>query len=136
MAGGAAEALLEELGALGRLSNPGAAQLAADLDYFCNVLAALGVALSPPLLTWQARPGCSVELISCSVLASALCCQSCCLPGTWLVHHSWVIVACEPAAVCLPRLTPRCFCLCLIAVHTTCMQGSTWHFAWMAHGHR
>lgn len=61
MAGGAAEALLEELGALGRLSNPGAAQLAADLDYFCNVLAALGVALSPPLLTWQARPGCFME---------------------------------------------------------------------------
>lgn len=55
MAGGAGDLLLGELDALGRLSGPGAAQLAADLDYFCNVLAALGVALSPPLLTWQAR---------------------------------------------------------------------------------
>jgi len=48
VAGGAAGALVAELGALGRLSGPGAAQLAADLDYFCNVLAALG---------GRARPG-------------------------------------------------------------------------------
>jgi len=53
VAGGAAGALVAELGALGRLSGPGAAQLAADLDYFCNVLAALGVALSLPLQTWR-----------------------------------------------------------------------------------
>lgn len=73
MAGGAAEALLEELGALGRLSGPGAAQLAADLDYICNVLAALGVALSPPLLTWQARPHCLVD--------NSLQCPCRCSPG-------------------------------------------------------
>ncbi len=55
VAGGAA-------GALRRLSGPGAAQLAADLDYFCNELAALGVALSPSLLTWQARaPGQGIQ---------------------------------------------------------------------------
>ena len=92
MAGGAAEALLGELGALGRLSSPGAAQLAADLDYFCNVLAALGVALSPPLLTWQARPECYVDLTFWGVLALAVCCQCCCLPGRWLAHHSRVNV--------------------------------------------
>ncbi|KAK9845796.1 hypothetical protein WJX81_002638 [Elliptochloris bilobata] len=61
VAGGAAEALLKQLGALGRLSGPGAVQLAADLDYFCNVLAALGVALSPPLLTWQVAAGWPAE---------------------------------------------------------------------------
>ena len=73
VAGGAAEALLEELGALGRLSGPGAAQLAADLDYFCNVLAALGVALSPPLLTWQARriPKWMIWAVCCAVPAAA-----------------------------------------------------------------
>ena len=82
MAGGAAGALVVELGALWRLSGPGAAQLAADLDYFCNVLAALGVALSPPLLTWQARAwaGC----VGCIMGYNAgfrPCRRRCCLPG-------------------------------------------------------
>ena len=35
------------------LSTQGSSQLAADLEYFCNVLSALGVALPPALATWQ-----------------------------------------------------------------------------------
>lgn len=55
MAAGAAELYVKELSRIGALSQAGAAQLAADLDYFCNVLAALGVSLPPQLVTWQAR---------------------------------------------------------------------------------
>lgn len=44
---------MQELGSIKRLSEAGSTQLAADLDYFCNVLAALGVALPPQLVTWQ-----------------------------------------------------------------------------------
>jgi hypothetical protein len=44
-----------ELRGIRQLSASGAGQLGADLDYFCNVLAALGVSLPPALLTWQAR---------------------------------------------------------------------------------
>ena len=44
---------VQELASIERLSEVGSTQLAADLDYFCNVLAALGVALPPQLVTWQ-----------------------------------------------------------------------------------
>ncbi len=53
VAAGAAELYVRELARIGSLSSAGSAQLAADLDYFCNVLAALGVALPPQLVTWQ-----------------------------------------------------------------------------------
>ena len=56
MAAGAARVYVQELSSIRRLSEAGSAQLAADLDYFCNVLAALGVALPPQLVTWQVRP--------------------------------------------------------------------------------
>ena len=55
MAVGAAEVYEEQLGRIGALSPAGAAQAAADTEYFCNVLSALGVPLPPPLATWQVR---------------------------------------------------------------------------------
>ena len=55
---------MQELSSIRRLSDAGSAQLAADLDYFCNVLAALGVNLPPQLVTWQVRllPRCFLPL--------------------------------------------------------------------------
>jgi conserved oligomeric Golgi complex subunit 7 len=50
---GAAEEYLRQLEAIPRLSAAGGAQAAADAEYFCNVLSALGVALPPQLGTWQ-----------------------------------------------------------------------------------
>ena len=55
VAAGAADAYVRELTGIRALSASGAAQLAADLDYFCNVLGALGVALPLQLATWQVR---------------------------------------------------------------------------------
>lgn len=37
------------------LTQHGSQQLLADLEYFGNVLAALGVALPPSLVTWEVR---------------------------------------------------------------------------------
>ena len=56
VAAGAARVYVQELSSIKRLTEAGSAQLAADLDYFCNVLSALGVALPPQLVTWQVRP--------------------------------------------------------------------------------
>lgn len=53
MATGAAELYGEEVQQIRSLTPFGTQQLLADLEYFCNVLAALGVALSPSLTTWQ-----------------------------------------------------------------------------------
>ncbi len=55
MAAGAAELYTGQLQEIPALSGPGAQQLAADLEYFCNVLAALSVALPADLVTWQVR---------------------------------------------------------------------------------
>ena len=55
VAAGAAELYTGQLAQIRALSWPGAQQLAADLEYFCNVLAALSVALPADLVTWQAR---------------------------------------------------------------------------------
>jgi hypothetical protein len=57
VAAGAAELYTGQLAQIRELSGPGAQQLAADLEYFCNVLAALSVALPADLVTWQARCG-------------------------------------------------------------------------------
>ena len=56
VAGGAAEVLLGQLGSIRLLKPQGVQQLAADLEYFCNVLSALGVAPPSTLATWQAKP--------------------------------------------------------------------------------
>ena len=62
---------MQELSSIKRLTEAGSAQLAADLDYFCNVLAALGVALPPQLVTWQVRPlPCCVSPLSLSCMRS------------------------------------------------------------------
>ena len=53
VANGAAELYADEVQQVHRLSLHGTQQLLADLEYFCNVLAALGVALPPSLSTWQ-----------------------------------------------------------------------------------
>jgi hypothetical protein len=44
----------QQLGGLKGLTAQGAAQLAADLEYFCNVLTTLGVGVPPTLAAWQA----------------------------------------------------------------------------------
>ncbi len=49
-----AAAYQSQLASLLGLSPQGAAQLAADLEYFSNVLSTLGVAVPPSLAAWQA----------------------------------------------------------------------------------
>lgn len=49
-----AAAYQSQLASLPGLSPQGAAQLAADLEYFSNVLSTLGVAVPPSLAAWQA----------------------------------------------------------------------------------
>ncbi len=53
VATGAAELYADKLEQLPKLTPSGAAQLNADLEYFCNVLSALSVALPQRLATWQ-----------------------------------------------------------------------------------
>ncbi len=53
VATGAAEMYADEVQQIQTLNQHGTQQLLADLEYFCNVLAALGVALPPSLSTWQ-----------------------------------------------------------------------------------
>ena len=53
---GAASVLVGQLTAIPVLRPQGAQQLAADLEYFCNVLSALGVAAPSSLATWQVLP--------------------------------------------------------------------------------
>jgi hypothetical protein len=48
----AASAALAQVCSIGSLSAPGAAQLAADLGYFCGVLRTLGASVPAPLATW------------------------------------------------------------------------------------
>ncbi len=55
VAAGAAEEYLQALNSIASLSAAGAGQAAADAEYFCNVLSALGVQLPPALGTWQVR---------------------------------------------------------------------------------
>ena len=50
----AASAALAQVGSIGSLSASGAAQLAADLGYFCGVLRTLGASVPAPLTTWAA----------------------------------------------------------------------------------
>ncbi|KAK9807441.1 hypothetical protein WJX73_007551 [Symbiochloris irregularis] len=54
---GAADVLLNQLQSIRVLKPQGSQQLAADLEYFCNVLSALGVAAPAALATWQAACG-------------------------------------------------------------------------------
>ncbi len=57
VAEGAAELYVAQLAQLQTLSPLGSAQLAADLEYFCNVVSALGVRIPPALATWQVHSG-------------------------------------------------------------------------------
>jgi Golgi complex component 7 (COG7) len=50
---GAAQEYLRQLEGIPALSAAGGGQAAADAEYFCNVLSALGVPLPPQLGTWQ-----------------------------------------------------------------------------------
>lgn len=50
---GAADLYASQLSKLSHLTAHGSMQLAADLEYFCNVLHALGVAVPIILGTWQ-----------------------------------------------------------------------------------
>lgn len=52
VAAGAAALYVQQLQRIERFSPLGSQQLAADLEYFCNVLAALSVALPPELISW------------------------------------------------------------------------------------
>ena len=60
---GAAAVYQEQLQRLAGLSPQGSAQLAADLEYFANVLTTLGVAVPPALAAWQVGSG-SLQNIS------------------------------------------------------------------------
>lgn len=57
VAEGAAELYVAQLGQLRGLTPQGSAQLAADLEYFCNVVSALGVSIPTALATWQVDLG-------------------------------------------------------------------------------
>ncbi|KAL3131897.1 hypothetical protein ABBQ38_007602 [Trebouxia sp. C0009 RCD-2024] len=61
VASGAADLYAAEVQQIGSLTPHGTQQLLADLEYFCNVLAALGVALPPSLSTWQVALGWPLE---------------------------------------------------------------------------
>lgn len=72
VAAGAAELLRNELGDIRALRPQGAQQLSADLEYFTNVLSALGVSPPPVLATWQVRLrslslSCLVPQVSCRI---------------------------------------------------------------------
>lgn len=72
---GAADMLTDQLSAIKGLKQQGAQQLAADLEYFCNVLSALGVAPPTALATWQVRrqeQPCHAALLTTSPFQ--LCC--------------------------------------------------------------
>ena len=58
---GAADLYAAQLQQVPMLSLQGSQQLAADLEYFCNVLSALGVAVPPTLGTWQVAVGWTAE---------------------------------------------------------------------------
>ena len=75
MAAGAAELYTGQLAQIRALSGPGAQQLAADLEYFCNVLAALSVALPADLVTWQVRRVYGLQRDTLACLASETLCQ-------------------------------------------------------------
>lgn len=64
VATGAAEMYSDEVQQIHNLSHHGTQQLLADLEYFCNVLAALGVALPVGLSTWQVALGWPLETFS------------------------------------------------------------------------
>lgn len=55
MATGAAQLYADEMLQIPYLTQHGGQQLLADLEYFGNVLAALGVALPASLVTWEVR---------------------------------------------------------------------------------
>lgn len=61
VASGAAELYADEVQQIRSLTPHGTQQLLADLEYFCNVLAALGVALPASLSTWQVALGWPLE---------------------------------------------------------------------------
>lgn len=56
-----AAAYQAQLACLPGLSPQGAAQLAADLEYFSNVLSTLGVVVPPSLAAWQAAAAAPAE---------------------------------------------------------------------------
>ena len=61
----------QQLAAVGGLTPAGAAQLAADLEYFCNVLSTLGVAVPPSLAAWQVAAAAPAEGYSAVAEAAA-----------------------------------------------------------------
>ena len=61
VAGGAAGAVVDQLSSIARLTPAGSQQLAADLEYLCNVLSALGVDIPQALAVWQVCKQCSLH---------------------------------------------------------------------------
>ena len=61
VAGGAAGAVVDQLSSIARLTPAGSQQLAADLEYLCNVLSALGVDIPQALAIWQVCKRCSAH---------------------------------------------------------------------------
>lgn len=67
----AASEYQQQLASLPGLSAQGAAQLAADLEYFTNVLSTLGVAVPPSLEAWQAATAAPPEGLAAVAEAAA-----------------------------------------------------------------
>ena len=63
---GAADMLVDQLASIKALRQQGAQQLAADLEYFCNVLSALGVGPPAAIATWQVRYLAVRLIVACS----------------------------------------------------------------------
>lgn len=71
VAEGAAELYVQQLLCVPQLSRRGSQQLAADLEYFCNVLSALGVPVPASLATWRDATQWPVEAFSEAAQAAA-----------------------------------------------------------------
>ena len=68
VAAGAAQLYADEMLQIPHLTQRGSQQLLADLEYYGNVLAALGVALPASLTTWQVCTTPSVSQCQCICL--------------------------------------------------------------------
>ena len=103
---GAAREYLRQLEGIPALSAAGGGQAAADAEYFCNVLSALGVPLPPQLGTWQVGWG-----QGCQGFGQVL--------GRW--RGPWGTLQRVQRVSCRqPRAAAVCRC---------CMTGRLWHSA-------
>ena len=68
--------MVDQLGDIGRLTPAGAQQLAADLEYLCNVLSALGVDIPQTLAIWQVFGNGLLRAAHCHCCCVKQCCPA------------------------------------------------------------